>query len=224
MNPPRILVVIGTPLADSLTHALAASYADAARAGGAEVRVIDLACDAVPPHPRTRGELRMPRNDADAPLPPEVADDIADVDWADHLAIFFPQWWGSSPAALKSWIDRVFVSGFAFRYRAKGKLWDKLLTGRTARIVMTMDSPRWWSGGVYRDAPIRSLRTATLNYCGIRVTGVTRLAEVRHRTAAERERWVSNMTALGARDVAALADVGERPHRRNEVGAMLRRS
>lgn len=200
MTSPRILVVIGTPLAGSLNHALARSYADAARAGGAEVRVVDLARDDVPRHPSLRDELRMPRTDADMPLADDVAAYIDDVAWADHLAFFFPQWWGSYPAVLKAWIDRVFVSGFAFRYRERGSLWDKLLTGRTARIVMTMDSPGIWNAWTYRDAAIRSLRSATLQYCGIRVRGVTRLAEVRHRTDAHRTRWIDGMASFGATD------------------------
>ncbi|MFC8681155.1 NAD(P)H-dependent oxidoreductase [Microbacterium ureisolvens] len=204
MNAPRILVVIGTPLGGSLNHALARAYAEAARAGGAEVRVIDLAADPVPGHPSRRDEVRLPRTESDAPLTPEVAASCADVDWADHLAFFFPQWWGSYPAVLKAWIDRVFVSGFAFRYRPTGRLWDRLLTGRSARIVMTMDSPAFWNAWVYRDAPIRSLRRATLEYCGIRVRGVTRLAEVRHRSEADRERWVGGMASFGATDAAAV--------------------
>ena len=205
MNAPRILVVIGTPLAGSLNHALAHSYADAAHAAGAEVRLIDLARDAVPGHPSQRNEVRLPRTDADVPLAPEVAAYVADVDWSDHLVFFFPQWWGSYPAALKTWIDRVFLAGFAYRYRPTGRLWDKLLTGRTARIVMTMDSPKIWNAWVYRNAAIRSLRNATLEFCGIRVRSVTRLAEVRHRSDADRERWIGGMASLAATDAAAAA-------------------
>lgn len=204
MTAPRILVVIGTPLAGSLNHALAASYVAAAREGGADVRVVDLAADPVPAVPSSRGELRAPRTDDDVPLTPDVSAYVADVEWADHVAIFFPQWWGSYPGALKTWIDRVFLSGFAFRYRPTGRLWDKLLTGRTARIVMTMDSPVFWNAWVYRNAAIRSLQKATLEYCGIRVRGVTRLAEVRHRADADRARWVGGMASLGATDAESV--------------------
>ena len=214
MNAPRILVIVGTPFAGSLNHALAQSYAEAARTGGAEVRVVDLANDAVPQHPSVRDEVRLPRTDADVPLTPEVAAYVADVDWADHLVFFFPQWWGSLPGALKTWIDRVFVRGFAYRYRTTGRLWDKLLTGRSARIVMTMDSPRFWNAWVYRDAPIRSLRNATLEYCGVKVRGVTRLPEVRHSTEADRERWVRGMASFGATDAESVA-----PRTRDELVA-----
>ncbi|MDW4573476.1 NAD(P)H-dependent oxidoreductase [Microbacterium sp. M3] len=204
MTAPRILVVIGTPLAASLNHALAHSYADAARAGGAEVRVVDLAEQPALPQPTRREELRLPRDESDVPLLPEVAASVADVEWADHLVFFFPQWWGSYPAALKNWIDRVFVSGFAHRYRPTGRLWDKLLSGRTARIVMTMDSPSFWNAWVYREAAIRSLRNATLEYCGVKVRAVTRLTEVRHRADTDRERWVGGMASLGATDAESV--------------------
>ncbi|WP_404431629.1 NAD(P)H-dependent oxidoreductase [Microbacterium lacus] len=199
----RILVIIGTPLDQTLTHALATAYASTAREGGAEVRVIDLAHDTVPGHPTHRDSLRTPRSAEDRPLEPAVATYIADVEWADHIAFFYPQWWGTYPAALKAFIDAVFLSGSAFRYRATGKLWDKLLTGRTARLVMTMDSPRAWNRLMYRNAAETSLTHAVLGYCGIKTVGVTRLAEVRHRDAAARAKWVRRAQHLGAKDAAA---------------------
>src|SRR5690606_3850944 len=81
----RILVVIGTPLPTTLTHALAAAYVASARRAGAEVRVIDLAVDPIPDHPRSRAELRAPRDTADRPLDPVVGRYLDDVLWADHL-------------------------------------------------------------------------------------------------------------------------------------------
>lgn len=196
----RILVVIGTPLPDTLTHALAGAYAAAARGGGAEVRVIDLARDPIPDHPRHRDELRAPRTDADRPLDPAVARYVDDVAWADHLAVFHPQWWGTMPAALKAFIDRVFLSGFAFRYRERSPLPERLLTGRTARMVMTMDSPRSWNRLVYRGAAEASLTRATFGYCGIRTIGITRLTPVRFSSPATRTTWIARVAHLGARD------------------------
>lgn len=39
------------------------------------------------------------------------------VTWADHLIFIFPIWWSGMPAILKGFIDRVFVSGFAYSYK-----------------------------------------------------------------------------------------------------------
>lgn len=36
---------------------------------------------------------------------------------ADKLIFIYPVWWNSMPAILKGFFDRVFTSGFAFRYR-----------------------------------------------------------------------------------------------------------
>ena len=199
----RILVIIGNPIAGSLTHALAASYIDAVRDSGADIRVVDLAADPIPGHPTHRDELRMPRTETDRQIDAATAAYIEDVRWADHLVFFHPQWWGTYPGALKSFIDRVFLSGFAFRYHAKGRGWDRLLSGRTARIVMTMDSPRAWNRLVYRNAAETSLKNAILGYCGIKTIGISRFAEVRHGDAAGRDRWISETARLGRADAAS---------------------
>ena len=44
------------------------------------------------------------------------------------------------PALMKVFFDRVFLPGFAFKYRG-GSVPDKLLTGRTAHLMVTMDTP-----------------------------------------------------------------------------------
>ncbi len=194
----RILIVIGTPLAGSFNHALAHAYVDSAREAGAEVRVIDLAADPIPAHPRTISDLKMPRT-GDAPLDADVARYIVDVEWAQHLTLFYPQWWGTYPAALKSFLDRVLLSGFAHRYVGK-RGWEKLLKGRTGRIVTTMDSPGWWNLGWYWRSSDVSLRRATLWYCGIKAVGTHRFTSVRHTDFATRARWISATAKLGTRD------------------------
>jgi NAD(P)H dehydrogenase (quinone) len=200
---PRILVIIGTPIAASLNHSLAGAYIDEARSSGASVRVIDLASDAIPAHPTSRDELRLPRDEGDLALDPAVASYVDDVRWADELVFFYPQWWGTYPAALKAFIDRVFLSGFAYRYRPKTALSERLLAGRTARIVMTMDTPRFWNRLVYRNASETSLKRAILGYCGVKTIGITRFTPVRFSEDEQRTAWVAEAGKLGRRDAAA---------------------
>lgn len=163
------------------------------------------------PHPRSRDELRAPRSDADRPLDPDVARYLDDVRWADHLVFFHPQWWGTAPAALKAFIDRVFLSGAAFRYRERSAVSDRLLAGRTARLVMTMDSPRFWNRLVYRNAAETSLTRATLRYCGVRTVGVTRFSPVRFSDEAARAAWIDRTRALGRTDATSTAHRARRP-------------
>lgn len=196
---PHILVVIGHPIADTLNHALAAAYTAAARDAGADVRVHDLAATRIS-DTTAREQLRAWNGDT-APLDGTVRELITDLDWAQHVVVFFPQWWGTYPAALKNYLDRVFLSGTAFRYR-NGQIPHRMLTGRTARILMTADGPGWWNRLTYRNAAETSLARATLAYCGIRVRGITRFMLVRYSSAEKRAEWMRRAARLGTRDAA----------------------
>lgn len=197
MTARRILVIIGQPFTSSLNHELAHSYVRAAEVAGGEVRVRDLAEDS-PSLPAKRDQLRAPNGDL-AHLEIGVTEDIEDLRWAEHVVVFFPQWWGTYPAVLKNWIDRTFLSGVAFNY-GSGSRWEKLLSGRTARLVMTHDSPGFYNLLAYRDAGITALRTATLGYSGIKTVGVTRFSPVKGSTPEIRAKWLAAVTKLGKGD------------------------
>ena len=197
------LVIIGHPNAGSFNHALAEQYATGLRAASvdaSEVRVIDLAEREFDLLPAARGDLRAPDGDT-SHLEPRIRAFIDDVAWADHLVFFFPQWWGTYPAVLKAFLDRAILSGTAFRY-GRGQISTRLLEGKTARIVMTMDSPIAWNRFVYRNAAETSLKRATLGYCGVRTIGITRLTPVRFSTPEKRAAWLEQVRRLGATDAS----------------------
>jgi putative NADPH-quinone reductase len=60
------------------------------------------------------------------------------------LVWIHPVWWGGLPAITKGFIDRLFLPGMAYKYRDNSILWDKLLKGKTARIITTLDQPGWY--------------------------------------------------------------------------------
>ena len=194
---PRILLVIGHPHANSLGHALANAYSEAAVAGGAEVRVHDLAELRIP-HTSDRTQLRAMDGDTSA-LDPTVQQLIADLRWAQHVVIEFPMWWGTYPAVLKEYLDRVFLSGVAYRY-SRTSLAHRLLKGRTARILMTADGPSWWNALVYQNAAEVSLSRAVFGYSGVRMRGISRFPMVRFSTPERRAGWLRKAARLGARD------------------------
>lgn len=196
---PRTLVVVGTPVPGSFTHALADAYTSGLRAAGeSDVVVRDLATTDFPHDPPARTALRAPDGATDH-LEPVVAALVDELLAAEHVVVLFPQWWGGQPAVLKAWLDRVVLSGVAFRSTGAG-LPEKLLRGRTARVVMTMDSPRWWNRLVYRDSAVVQLTRATFWYTGVKVVGVDRLTVVKTSTPEHRAAWLARLEARGRRD------------------------
>ena len=135
--PKRILIVLGHPRSDSFCGALAEAYAEGARAGGSEVRAISLG--SLPFDPILRdGYAKI------QPLEPDLVAAQASIRWAEHLVFVYPLWWGAMPALLKGFIDRVFLPGFAFKFRDGSVFWDRLLAGRSAHLLVTMDTPPWY--------------------------------------------------------------------------------
>lgn len=189
----KILIVLGHPSVESLNYALAESYAAGARAAGKEVRLLKL------------GELNFDPilhlgYNGQQPLEPALLEAQEDILWADHLVWVYPSWWGNMPALLKGFIDRTFVPGFAFKYRPNSVWWDKYLTGRSARIIMTMDTPKIYNTLLYRNANINALKHATLHYCGIKPVYVSTFPTVRSSDETQRKQWIKEVYALGQKD------------------------
>ncbi|HYA39035.1 MAG TPA: NAD(P)H-dependent oxidoreductase [Candidatus Methylomirabilis sp.] len=63
------------------------------------------------------------------------------------LCSSYPLWGGDVPALLKAFCEQAFRPGFTFKMEP-GKMGNKLLTGKSARIVVTMGMPpffyRWY--------------------------------------------------------------------------------
>lgn len=145
----RMAVICGHPRDGSLCEGIAEAYADAALAAGHPVKMIRL------------HELEFDPNERGQPLEPALEAVQQEILDADHLVIVSPVWWGSVPALLKGFLDRVFRPEFAFREREEGG-WEGLLGGRTADLLMTMDTPQWVFRTVLGAPAVRAVRDATL--------------------------------------------------------------
>jgi putative NADPH-quinone reductase len=107
----RALVVYCHPRPESFTAAVRDTVLAKLSETGAEARVIDLYARGFDPvlcAAEHEGYLACPENRA------PVAEDCADLAWADTLIFVYPTWWYGLPAMLKGWIDRVFLPGTAF--------------------------------------------------------------------------------------------------------------
>ncbi len=81
---------------------------------------------------------------------------------ADSFIFIYPIWWWGMPAILKGFIDRVFVAGFAYRY--EGVMPKGLLTGKTAWVINTLDSPLWYVALLYRSADWVIMKKGICNF------------------------------------------------------------
>ena len=69
---------------------------------------------------------------------------------------------------MKGFIDRTFLPGITFNY-VEGKAKPKqLLKGKTARIIITADTPRWYNNFFMKDPAINQLKRGALKFCSIK--------------------------------------------------------
>lgn len=186
----RVLVILGHPDVDSLCGALAQAYVSGAASAGHEVRVLrlgDLAFD-----PNLHLGYRKIQE-----LEPDLVAAQEAIQWAQHLVFVYPNWWGAMPALLKGFIDRVFLPGFAFKYRPNSIWWDKLLTGRSAHLLVTMDTPPWYYRFVYRAPGHNEMKRTILGFCGVRPVKVSNFGPVRTASPQEREKYLLRAFAYG---------------------------
>lgn len=203
MAKQHILVLLGHPAAESLCAGMARAYAEGARQAGAEVRFLDLGQLAFNPLFQGYGAAQ--------PLEPDLLAAQADITWADHLVWVYPIWWGAMPALLKGFIDRTFLPGYAFKYRQGSSLWDKLLAGRSAELLVTMDSPPWYFRWVTRMPGHHQMKKAILQFCGIRPVRVHSFGPVRSASTERLAQWVEKARQLGQRQGARAAPGKPRP-------------
>lgn len=185
----RVLVVLGHPSNQSFSAALGSAYITAARAVGHEVQVLAL------------GELEFDPVLRDGyqrvqALEPDLQNAQALIRWAEHLVFVFPIWWGGIPALMKGFLDRVLLPGFAFKYRSNSPFPEKLLKGRSADLLVCMDTPPWYYRWVQRMPGLEQMRRTTLGFCGIRPQKTLTFGPIISSNTVQREAWLQQARRL----------------------------
>lgn len=188
----RILIIQGHPDVSSLHfgHALAESYAEAARAAGHSVQTVTVAQLDFP-------LLRSKAEWETGPLPPSLKPAQEAIAWSEHLVFFFPLWLGGMPALLKGFLEQVARPGFALSSMEGKSLPKKLLAGRSARLVVTMGMPAVVYRWIFRAHSIKALERNILGFVGIAPIHESLIGMVEGE-AKGRERWLARMRQLGA--------------------------
>jgi putative NADPH-quinone reductase len=189
----HIAIIQGHPDPDGghFCHALAQAYADGATAAGHNVRSIDIA--------RLEFPLLRDQSEFETGTPPaDIIDAQNALARADHILIVYPLWLVTMPALLKGFFEQTIRPGFAIKFTS-GYRWEKLLKGRSARIVVTMSMPALAYRVLFDAHSLRSLERYTLRFCGIGPIRESLVGSVGEIDSRKREGWLERMRRLGQR-------------------------
>jgi putative NADPH-quinone reductase len=190
-KPKKIAILDAHPDPDPARyiHALADAYCEGAREAGHEVQHIML------------GDINMPilhsredwmHNDA----PEDVKPGQEAILWADHIVILYPLWLGDMPALLKAFLEQALRPGTALQYGDSAAP-EKLLKGKSARLVVTMGMPAFFYRAYYGAHSVRSFKRNILELVGIDPVETSLIGNVEG-SAGHRTRWLKRMKEYGA--------------------------
>jgi len=183
----KVVIIYSHPNEKSFNHAILEQVKQGLGDSKHTVEVIDLYADNFNPvlvynDMRKRSELM---NDVETGHYREL------VDQADHIIFIYPIWWYGMPAMMKGFIDRVFVSGFA--YTSVGNARKGLLGNKSAWVIYTIDSPTWFVKLFRKNIEWRTMKDAILNFCGIRKVEKTMLSSVKNSNLNKRQKWLERI-------------------------------
>jgi putative NADPH-quinone reductase len=187
-----VVVVDGHPDArpGRLVHALAEAYTEGAKSAGHEVEIISVGTLEFP-------LLRTPEDFWHGQPPGTIAACQQAIARADHLVLFFPLWLTAVPALTQGFIEQVMRPGFAFEHASRPLgLSRPLLSGRSARLVVTMGGPTLLFRLYLRSHSVKTLRYM-LRFTGFRPVCTTLLGRVAAVSARTRAGWLEQMRCLG---------------------------
>lgn len=188
----RILLIQGhpDPVSHHLNRTLLQAYAEGAEAAGHAVRHVEAGALDFP-------VLRSAHAWNTEPVPPALKPAQDHITWAQHVVIFFPLWLGDMPALLKAFLEQVARPGFAVGPEGAKPFGRKPLSGRSARVIVTMGMPalayRWF----YRAHSVKSLERNILGLMGFAPVNETLIGSVDGLGTTGVARWQTKLQKLG---------------------------
>lgn len=190
----NILLILGHPSENSFCNALLEAYQKGAESAGATCKTLYIS--------RLEFNVNLAEGYKTGETPALEADLVAAqqlLQWADHVVMAYPNWWGFMPAVTKGFIDRVFMPGFAFKHHP-GKIFpEKLLAGKSIRLLITMDTPKWWFYLIYRASQYQILKDIVFGYVGFAPVRFSTFGFMRKSTAKLRDKWLQKVEQSGTK-------------------------
>ncbi|MBS3087789.1 NAD(P)H-dependent oxidoreductase [Candidatus Pacearchaeota archaeon] len=183
----KILTILAHPSKDSFNHALLRQYIKGTKQNH-QVKTIylgDLKFDPI----LHEGYKKIQT------LEPDLLDAQKKILWADKITIFTPIWWTTPPALFKGFIERTLHPTFAFN-NPSGNKYEKLLKGRNARIIATMDAPLLYYKFIVGD-PLYKQMKGTLSFCGISPIQKTYISSLKFKTNKQTNEILKQIYKVG---------------------------
>lgn len=187
----KVLVICGHPRKDSYCGALAEAYALGARRAGVDLEMLYVTDLRFDPHVHFVSPNQQVTE-------PDILAARAAIQAATHLVFVYPNWWGTMPALLKGFLDRVLAPGFAFHEdeQQPGR-YVSHLDGRSAELLVSMDTPPWVFRRLFHAPGDNAMRHATLGFCGIRTLRARHFGPVKPAAPAQRDLWLQEAYKAG---------------------------
>lgn len=108
--------------------------------------------------------------------------------FCDELVIITPNWWNGIPAIFKYLLEKSLLQNFAFKYTnnfPKG-----LLDIKKAKVIITQDSPCWYTSWILKDSLYIMLKKGVLEFCGVKKVEKVVFGNVKKSSLKQREKWL----------------------------------
>lgn len=185
---PSVLLILAHPEKRGFGGALADAYVDSLQVHGCEVNALHLPAlvfDATP-----------------AGRTPELEEDIVRareaILRARHIVLVYPTWFGGMPARLKGFFERAFGNDFAFKFKRESMFPESYLSGRSADVLVTMDTPPWAYRWLLGAPGHKQVRHAILGPSGIKPIKIMSFGPLRASSDGQRQRWLEQTRARAA--------------------------
>ena len=191
---PKTLLILAHPDKRGFGGALAEAYVSGLHAEGCEVEVMHLPA------------LDFEATPAGRPL--ELEQSLVEarnaILGARHIVLVYPTWFGGMPARLKGFFERAFGNDFAFKFKPGSLLPESYLGGRSADVLVTMDTPPWAYQWLLGAPGHKQVRHAILGPSGIKPIRIFSYGPLRTSSDEQRKRWLERARTRAASVAAKL--------------------
>ncbi|WP_417887531.1 NAD(P)H-dependent oxidoreductase [Zunongwangia sp.] len=186
----QVLIINGHPDKESFNYALSEAYIKGANKTESKLTQINISELKFNPNLKFGYRKRME-------LEPDLVNAIEKIKKADHIVWIFPMWWYGYPALMKGFIDRTFLPGITYQPIEGKPLPEKLLKGKSARLIITADTPKWYDYLIMKRPAINQFKKGTLQFCGINPVKVTYISPIKNSSSDFKKKWLDKILHLG---------------------------